>query len=64
MGNYYTALSPDELKTFKTYIENNLANKFIKSSKSPIGASIFFDKKLDQSLILCIDYQGLNNLII
>ena len=31
-----------ELETLKTYIEANLANGFIKCSKSPAGASILF----------------------
>lgn len=30
-----------ELKTFKTYIETNLANSFINSFKSPTSALIF-----------------------
>lgn len=51
------------LEMFKTYIKNNLANCFIRSSKSPFGAPIFFDKKPDMTLKLCVDYYGLNNLI-
>ncbi len=58
------SLGPMELKTLKTYIKNNLANSFIRPSKSPAGAPIFFDKKPDGSLRLCVDYQDLNNLII
>ena len=53
-----------ELEILKAYIENNLANSFIRPFKSPIGALILFDKKLDNSLRLCVNYQGLNNLII
>ncbi len=53
-----------ELKTLKAYIKNNLANIFIKPSKSLAGAPIFFDKKPDGSLRLYVDYQGLNNLTI
>ncbi len=53
-----------ELETLKAYIENNLANGFIRPSQSPAGALIFFDKKPDGSLRLCMDYQGLNNLTI
>ncbi len=53
-----------KLETLKAYIENNLVNGFIKPSKSPVKAPILFDKKLDNSLRLCIDYQGLNNLTI
>ncbi len=58
------SLGPVELETLKTYIKNNLASGFIRSSKSLAGASILFDKKPDGSLRLCVDYQGLNNLTI
>ena len=53
-----------ELETLKAYIKINLANGFIRPSKSPIGAFILFDRKLDGSFRLCIDYQSLNNLTI
>ena len=53
-----------KLEMLKTYIKNNLANGFIGLSKSPIRASIFFDKKLNESLKLCMDYYSLNNLIV
>ncbi len=58
------SLRPVELETLKAYIENNLAGGFIRPFKSPTGAPIFFDKKPDSSLRLCMDYQGLNNLTI
>ncbi len=58
------SLGPMELETLKAYIENNLASGFIRPSKSPAGVSILFDKKLDGSLRLCMDYRGLNNLTI
>ena len=45
-----------ELEISKVYIKNNLANGFIRPSKSPAAASIFFDKKPDSSLRLCMDY--------
>ena len=53
-----------ELETLKTYIETNLANGFIRPSKSHMGAPILFDKKPDRSLWLCVDYWGLNNITI
>ncbi len=53
-----------ELETLKAYIEINLANGFIKSSKSPTEALILFDKKPNGSLRLYIDYQDFNNLTI
>ena len=58
------SLGPVELKTLKTYIETNLANGFIRPSKSPAGAPILFDKKQDGSLRLCVNYRGLNNITI
>ena len=51
-----------ELEIFKTYIKMNLANRFIYPSKSPVGAPILFDKKLNRSFWLCVDYWGLNNI--
>ena len=50
------SLGPVELETLKAYIESNLANRFIKPSKSPTGAPILFDRKSDGSLRLCVDY--------
>ncbi len=58
------SLGPVELKTLKAYIENNLANNFIRASKSPARALILFNQKPDSSLRLCVDYWGLNNLTI
>ena len=58
------SLGPVELETLKTYIETNLANGFIRPSKSPAGAPILFDKKPDGSLRLCVNYRGLNNITI
>ena len=58
------SLGPVELETLKTYIETNLANGFIRASKSPAGAPILFVRKPNGSLCLCVDYRGLNNLTI
>ena len=55
---------PIELETLKAYIETNLANGFIRLSKSPAGAPILFNRKSDSFLRLCVNYQGLNNLTI
>ena len=44
------SLELEELKTLKNYIETNLANGFIRLSKSPAKTPIFYDKKLDGSL--------------
>ena len=55
------SLGPVELKTLKTYIKTNLANSFIRASKSLAGAPILFICKLDGSFCFCVDYQELNN---
>ena len=48
----------------KTYIETHLKTRFIRLFKSPAAASILFNKKLDSSFWLFVNYQGLNNLTI
>ncbi len=58
------SLSLVELETLKTYIETHLKTGFIRPSKSHTGSPILFDKKIDGSFCLCLDYQGLNNLTI
>ena len=57
-------LSEPELVALRTYIDENLANGFIRHSKSPVGAPILFVKKKDGSLRLCVDYRGLNRVTI
>ena len=58
------SLGSVELETLKTYIETNLANNFIRASKSPVSAQILFVRKRNGSFRLWINYQGLNNLTI
>ena len=58
------SLGPLELETLKTYIETNLANGFIQSSKSSAKALILFNRKPDRNLRFCVDYWGLNNITI
>ena len=53
-----------ELETLKIYIKTNLANGFIRPSKSLARAPILFNRKPDGSLYLCVDYRGLNNITI
>ena len=57
-------LSEPETKALLDYIKENLANGFIQHSKSPAGAPVFFVKKKDGSLHLCVDYHGLNSITI
>ena len=58
------SLWPVKFKTFKTYIKINLANKFIRASKSPASALILFFCRSNSSFHLCVNYWVLNNLII
>ena len=58
------SLGPVKLETLKTYIKTYLNIGFIWPSKSPAGAPILFNKKLDGNLWLYVDYPGLNNLMI
>ena len=54
-GQIYS-LRPVKLKTFKTYIETNLANGFIWLFKSPAYGPVFFVQKPNGSLHLCVNY--------
>ena len=55
---------PTELEVLRAYIEENLGSGFIRHSKSPAGARIFFVKKKDGSLRLVVEYRGLNKVTI
>ena len=55
------SLGPIKLETLKTYIKTNLDNSFIYIFKSPIRVFILFDKKPDESLCFCVEYQDFNN---
>ena len=57
-------LSSIELEVLRAYIEENLANRFTRHSKSLVGAPIFFLKKKDGSFRLVMDYRGLNKVTI
>ena len=53
-----------EFETLKTCIKTNLANSFIRPSKFPARASIYFDKKSNGSFQLCVNYWRFNNFTI
>ena len=62
-GSIYS-LRPVELEIVKAYIETNLANGFIRLSKSPASTFILFDRKSNSLFQFCVNYRGLNNLTI
>ena len=53
-----------EFEILKTHIKTILANNFICLSKLPAGTFILFNRKLDGSFRLCVNYWGLNNITI
>ncbi len=55
-------LSEYELKTLREYIDKNLANRFIRPSKSSAGAPVLFTLKPDATLRLFVDYRWLADL--
>jgi hypothetical protein len=57
-------LSEPELKVLREYLDENLKKNYIRPSKSPAGAPIFFVKKKDGSLRPVVDFRGLNNVTV
>src|SRR6266481_117535 len=56
------SLSQEELVALHKFIDENLATGFICPSHSPCGAPVLFIQKKDDSLQLCVDFQGLNQI--
>ena len=57
-------MSQDELAIIREYLENAQQKQWIRSSTAQCEASVLFVKKFDNSLRLCVDYRGLNEVII
>jgi len=53
-------LSETELAILRKYLDDYLAKGWIQPSKSPAGANIFFAKKKNGTLRLCVDYRAPN----
>lgn len=53
-------LAPAELRSLKEFIDENLAKGYIRPSKAPCGAPVFFVKKKDGTLRLVVDFRALN----
>ena len=48
----------------ENYISESLATGLIRPSSSPVGAGFFFVEKKDKSLRPCVDYRGINDIIV
>ena len=57
-------MTPIELQDLKLQLQDLLKQGFIRPSVSPWGAPVLFVKKKDDTLRLCIDYRGLNQVTI
>jgi hypothetical protein len=53
-------MSHEELKKYKVQLEELLAKRYIKPSKSPYGAPVLFIHKKDGTLRMCVDYRAIN----
>ena len=57
-------MSRDELLVLKKYLDNNLTKEFIQASFSPAAFSVLFVHKPEDGLWFCVDYRGLNAIMI
>ena len=57
-------MSREELKALKEWLEENLRKGFIRPSSSPAASPVLFVKKPDRGLRFCVDYRGLNNILV
>ena len=57
-------MAPAEMAELKKQLEELLDKGFIRPSSSPLGEPVLFAKKKDGSMHLCIDYRGLNRVIV
>ncbi len=54
------AMSQDELRVLRKYLDEHLQKGFIRPSQSPIASPVLFAKKPGGGLRFCVDYRGLN----
>ena len=57
-------LSQTELSKLRRYLENSLQKDWIRRSTSSVEALILFISKKDNELRLCVNYRGLNAVIV
>ncbi|MDV3140055.1 MAG: hypothetical protein Q8765_02550 [Sweet potato little leaf phytoplasma] len=57
-------MAPPEIAKLKKHVDEMPQKKLIRPSVSPWGAQVFFVKKEDGSMWMCIDYKQLNKVTI
>ena len=57
-------MSRDELLVLKKYLDDNLIKEFIQASFSSAAFSVLFVHKPEDGLWFCVDYRGLNTIMI
>ena len=57
-------MSRDELLVLKKYLDDNLIKGFIQASSFPAASSVLFVHKPEDGLWFCVDYRGLNAIMI
>ena len=57
-------MSQDELKVLQKYLDDHLSNGFIWASSLPAAAPVLFIRKPKRGLRFCVDYRGLNAIIV
>ena len=57
-------ISHDEFAAIKNYLNNAFKKNWIRFSSNQISSSMFFIKKINNSLRLYVDYRNLNEIII
>lgn len=62
-GSIYN-ISHEELAAIREYLKSALEKKWIRPSSSQIGSPVLFVRKKDNSLRLCVDYRGLNEVTV
>ena len=57
-------MSRDELLVLKKYLDDNLIKEFIQASFFPAAFPVLFVHKPEDDLWFCVDYRGLNAIMI
>ena len=57
-------ISHDEFAAIKNYLNNAFKKNWIRFSNNQINSSMFFIKKIDDFLRLCVDYRDFNEITI